>query len=266
MTDIDRFSRIRDSGVDPDWEAEHDFTALLGRLCTFIRTKVDHVRFGALCKAMPLDIVSAAHGFKTKFDDFRQAHLEQAMPNHKTASEMPPKRRLLWLKYLSAVVLLRPCFSMNEKVFDSLLPEFTCIVTTSEAMASSRQPPFHERHELNLDMGVIHPLFKVATKCRSPKIRRKAIGLLGITSSSEASWDAPAYKAYAERTMQMEEEGLDLNANDFDDLTPSVISEARRIHSLEIWPKGETSSTVTFRTRPDGIGTGWVDVTEIVTW
>lgn len=266
ITDIDRFSTIDDSGIDLDWEAEHQFTALLGRLCKFIRTEVDPIRLGNACKAMPLHIVTISHGFKNKLDDFRDAQLEHTMPDSKTSLQMQPKRRLLWLKYLSAIVLLRPCFSMEEKVFDGLLPEFSCIVTLSEAMASSRQPPFHKRHELNLDMGVIHPLFKVATKCRSPRVRRKAIALLGIAAGSEAVWDAPAYKACAERTMQREEEGLNLSEDDLDGLGPSIISETRRIHTLEMWPKGETSSTVTFRTRPDGLGTEWVDVTEVVTW
>ena len=266
VTDMDRFSSIDDNGIDLDWEAEHQFTTLLGRLCKFIRTEVDPVRLGNAYKAMPLHIITTSHGFQNKLDDFRDTHLEPTMPDKKTSLRMQPKRRLLWLKYLSGVVLLRPCFSMEEKVFDGLLPEFSCIVTLSEAMASSRQPPFHERHELNLDMGVIHPLFKVAIKCRSPRIRRKAIALLGIAASSEAVWDSPAYKAYAERTMQKEEEGLNLNEDDLDDLEPSVISESRRIHTLEMWPKDEKSSTVTFRTRPEGLGTEWVDVTEVITW
>ena len=266
VTDIDRFSSIGDNGIDLDWGAEHSFTALLGRLCKFIRTEVDPIRFDNVCKAMPPHIITTSHGFKNELEDFRDAHLEHTMPDSKSSLQMQPKRRLLWLKYLSAVVLLIPCFSMEEKVFDGLLPEFSCIVALSEAMAASHQPPFHQRQELNLDMGVIHPLFKVATKCRSPGTRRKAIALLGIAASSEAIWDAPAYKAYAERTMQREEDGLDLREDYLHDLEPTIISESRRIHTLEMWRKGETSSTVTFRTRPDGLGTEWVDVTEVVTW
>ena len=155
---------------------------------------------------------------------------------------------------------------MEEQVFDGLLPEFCSIVALVENMAQLRDQRSCQRHQLNLDMGLIHPLFKVAMKCRSPHIRRKAVDLLGTVANLEAGWDAPAFKAYAERTIQLEEEGLGLITPDFESLEPSIISESRRIHVLEIWPISETRSTVTFHKRPGGVGSDWIHIKENIAW
>ncbi len=266
VTDIDRFSSIGNNGIDLHWMGEHDFTALLGHLCLFIRTEVDHVRFSSTHKTLPLQIRATAQCFQNKLYHFRHAYLGHVLPDARASLRMIPKRRLLWLKYLAAIILLRPCFSMEEVAFDGLLPEFSSIVTLSETMAYLRDQHLYERHQLSLDMGLIHPLFKVATKCRSPHIRRQAIELLGTVASLEAAWDATAFRAYAERTMQLEEEGLDLSSADLKSLEPSIISESRRIHVLEIWPTHERRSTVAFHKRPNGAGTHWIDIIEAISW
>lgn len=266
VTDIGRFSSIGNNGIDFHWIGEHEFTALLGHLCFFIRSEVDDVRFGNPSKTIPLHIQATAQRFQEKLYHFRHVYLGHVLPDARASSRMTPKRGLLWLKYLAAIILLRPCFSMEERAFDGLLPEFSSIVALVESGAHLRDQPSHQRHQLNLDMGVIHPLFKVATKCRSPHVRRKAIALLGTVAGLEAGWDAPAFKVYAERTMKLEEEGLGLNLTECASLEPSIISESRRIHVLEIWPAGERCSTVTFRKRPNGVGTDWIDITENITW
>ncbi|KAH8653927.1 hypothetical protein BGZ60DRAFT_533025 [Tricladium varicosporioides] len=60
-----------------------------------------------------------------------------------------------------------------------------------------------------LDMGIIIPLYTVASQCQDPSIRRKAIALLRSTSRQEGLWNSLLVAKAAERIMEIEESILE---------------------------------------------------------
>lgn len=81
-----------------------------------------------------------------------------------------------------------------------------------EYMASHIKPSF------SADMGIVPPLYVVATKCRNPVIRRQAIQLLKSSSRREAMWDSNLSARIGSWIMDIEEE------EDLNTLTPAPSS------------------------------------------
>lgn len=75
--------------------------------------------------------------------------------------------------------------------------------------------PFHEEEHFShikasfaLDLGIVPPLFVVATKCRDRKLRREAIRLLMSSPRREGMWDSLLSGRAATWIMEIEEEDL----------------------------------------------------------
>lgn len=67
---------------------------------------------------------------------------------------------------------------------------------------SVRPPTF------SMDLGIIGPLYMVASQCRDPGIRRKAIALLRSASIQEGVWNSFLTAKVAEKVVEIEEAGL----------------------------------------------------------
>ena len=79
----------------------------------------------------------------------------------------------------------------------------------------------HIRASFALDLGIVPPLFVVATKCRDRKLRREAIALLMSSPRREGMWDSLLCGKVGEWIMEVEEEGM----RDFDTWDPVSASE-----------------------------------------
>jgi hypothetical protein len=66
----------------------------------------------------------------------------------------------------------------------------------------------HIKPSFALDLGIIPPLFVVATKCRDRKLRRDAIKLLMVSPRREGMWDSILSGRVAQWLMEIEEEGM----------------------------------------------------------
>lgn len=67
----------------------------------------------------------------------------------------------------------------------------------------------HIKPSFALDLGIIPPLFVVATKCRDRRLRREAISLLTSSHRREGMWDSRLCAGVGSWIMNVEEEGLD---------------------------------------------------------
>ena len=104
------------------------------------------------------------------------------------------------------------------------------------------------------DMEVVSPLYFVATKCRHPVIRRRAIKILEGSQRREGLWDSNVAAAIAKRSMEIEE--AKLSKLDGSELP----AEVDRIHSTQINSEVGTNPKkhdVTFYTKPKGIDGPW---------
>jgi len=81
-------------------------------------------------------------------------------------------------------------------------------------LASHQPGAYHEDGYLHikpsfaLDLGIVPPLFVVATKCRDRKLRREAIRLLLSSPRREGMWDSILSGRVAQWIMEIEEEDL----------------------------------------------------------
>ncbi|KKA27389.1 hypothetical protein TD95_000495 [Thielaviopsis punctulata] len=66
-------------------------------------------------------------------------------------------------------------------------------------------PAYHIKPSFSADLGIIPPLFVVATKCRHPITRRRAIQLLQCASRREGMWDSQLSALIGEYIMNLEE-------------------------------------------------------------
>ena len=66
----------------------------------------------------------------------------------------------------------------------------------------------HIKASYALDIGIVPPLFVVATKCRDRRLRREAIRLLMSSPRREGMWDSILCGKVAMWIMEVEEEGL----------------------------------------------------------
>jgi len=141
-------------------------------------------------------------------------------------------------------ILFLMTFSDSEMHFDNFIPAFKAIVDLArevvgdeERRAAAQRCPnpalCHHRHRdlldplngvdnvytahhikpsFSADMGIVPPLYVVATKCRDPQIRRQAIQLLRSSARREAMWDSELVARIGMWVLKVEEEGLDLGS------------------------------------------------------
>lgn len=133
-------------------------------------------------------------------------------------------------------VLFLMTFSDSEQHFDVFQPQFKTIVDLGlevvgdeERRAAEKRCPDprtchhhnaqepdifggqtymanHIKPSFSADLGIVPPLYVVATKCRSPVLRRQAIQLLRSSSRREGMWDSELTARIGTWIMDIEEE------------------------------------------------------------
>ncbi|UNI18989.1 hypothetical protein JDV02_005214 [Purpureocillium takamizusanense] len=78
----------------------------------------------------------------------------------------------------------------------------------------------HIKPSFSADMGIVPPLFVVATKCREPRVRRQAILLLRSSARREGMWDSELAANIGQWVMEVEE---------FDEMMPPGTMPTRPI-------------------------------------
>ncbi|KAI5865522.1 hypothetical protein GGS23DRAFT_559636 [Durotheca rogersii] len=141
---------------------------------------------------------------------------------------------VLKMNQIMGVILFYMTFSDTELQFDAYLRQFRDIVNLGmevvgdeERRAAARRCPnpqfchhqpiqadifggqYTARHikpSFSADLGIVPPLFVVATKCRDPLTRRQAIQLLRTSSRREGMWDSELAARIGSWVMEIEED------------------------------------------------------------
>ncbi|KAN0098227.1 hypothetical protein V8E51_013890 [Hyaloscypha variabilis] len=92
----------------------------------------------------------------------------------------------------------------------------------------------HIKASFALDLGIVPPLFVVATKCRDRKLRREAIRLLLSSPRREGMWDSILSGRVAQWIMEIEEEGLSHYEGPWGRAAMETVGEDRRVMVKEI--------------------------------
>ena len=119
----------------------------------------------------------------------------------------------LRLQIKTAVIMLKVCIDSGpECTFDNFNDDFEDMVSKVEEMTTAlaipeQRPLEDERTPFTMDLGLVHPLFFVACKCRDWGLRRRAVAQLK-RAGKEGVWEGPIVAALAKRIIELEEEGV----------------------------------------------------------
>ncbi|KAF4982050.1 hypothetical protein FDECE_17587 [Fusarium decemcellulare] len=178
--------------------------------------------------------------FKTQIESWCHAFESIYQSRHSPSVSPQEKAGIASLKMLATngQILYLMMFSDKESDFDAFLPQFQSmvdlgleIVGDEERRAALRDCPNpeqcqHQQHggwqnqgffpgatfsaphikpRFAADLGIIAPLFVVATKCRDPGTRRRAIQLLRSSARREGMWDSEMVAHISTWVMDLEE-------------------------------------------------------------
>ena len=154
------------------------------------------------------------------------------------ADGQPEVASHLLMYYHVSYIWLCTRLSPFQSAFDGFAYHFEQTVHHAEIYVNAMSK---EIAHFTFEVGAVPPLYFVATKCRVPSLRRKALRLLKRAPKKECIWGADTTAELAARLMTIEEEGLDLpdpylclrgiNMPVSDAALPA---ESKRIHNLEI--------------------------------
>ncbi|KAI0198989.1 hypothetical protein F4808DRAFT_462182 [Astrocystis sublimbata] len=169
---------------------------------------------------LPLELKQYGMGFETQMEAWSRAFdpiLASRMAPAKSTQEKTAIA-VLKMNQIMGRILFNMTFSDSESAFDQFLPYFREIVNLAmevigdeERRAATRRCPnldfcqhqpvhpdifggeYTARHikpSFSADLGIVPPLFVVATKCRDVLTRKQAIQLLRTSSRREGMWDS----------------------------------------------------------------------------
>ena len=152
----------------------------------------------------------------------------------------------LHMHQLVAMIMAETRLTEDQMAYDAYESTFHDIVTHAEKL--NCRPSNDDR--FNVHLGFLPPLFFVATRCRSPNIRRKAILLLHQSARRERTWDSCTAAQIAHRTMQIEE-GVDFFEHRGDIAQRTLPASTNRVMLKNAYFDNSTRRTVLqFRSYP----------------
>lgn len=258
--------RLMDHG-DPYRQAEDGLTTLMNRIFKFLRFTADHYRYRKP-GSIPLHILAEAQELETELHEFSKYIEPGLQAKHVPDEVLPEQIASLKIMYYLGTIIMATSLHAEETIYDQFVSEFGSLVDAAAEILSYRPQGVSatsKRKGFSLDMTVIYPLYMAAIKCRCPALRRRAIDTLRMAPRSEGAWEADVYVHIAERVIEMEEDGQDLQELATEPTEVLAIPEWRRVHSVDI-DIGDPGRPITFsmRRRLNGVDGNWDDTEESI--
>ncbi|GAB1730391.1 hypothetical protein NU195Hw_g1603t1 [Hortaea werneckii] len=144
------------------------------------------------------------HRLQEWLEMFRQTPIPKSpsRPTNKTESEASSN---LMMYYHVSYIWLNTRLATEQVVFDQYTDHFEETLRHGEnyVNVNAGQPPV-----FTFEVGAVPPLYFVATKCRIPSLRRRALRLLARAPRKEGMWGATSTGQLAARIIAVEEEGM----------------------------------------------------------
>jgi Fungal specific transcription factor domain len=164
------------------------------------------------------------------FSDWLGA-LEAFLQQSSTPLNAAERRGLLGLQFQIkvALIMLKMCIDCKpETTYDMFVTDFEDIVSRTEKLFQSlalidARPLDQEHTEFSMELGLVHPLFFVAVKCRDWNLRRRAIAQLR-KAGKEGVWEGPIMAVLAQKIMRLEEQGVTRG---------TLVPERNRFHEIK---------------------------------
>ncbi|TEA10663.1 Aspercryptin biosynthesis cluster-specific transcription regulator atnN [Colletotrichum sidae] len=187
---------------------------------------------------LPRSLKQYGMSFKNQLDAWSEAF--EYLLESRTAPGVSHQEKagiaVLKMFQIMSQILFLMTYSDSESQFDLFQPQFKAIVDLAsevvgdeERRAAVKRCPdpalcthrhghspdifggheyktFHIKASFSADLGIVPPLFVVATKCRHPVVRRQAIQLLSSSSRREGMWDSELTARIGQWVANIEEE------------------------------------------------------------
>ena len=114
---------------------------------------------------------------------------------------------ILEIQQITGSILASAGAFTQETIFDSFEHSFSRIVSLAFDLTTSSSEKLQDAESTfpSFDMGILPPLYFVASRCRHPLIRRQALHLLRKGPSQEGIWNKLMLSNIVERLMNLEE-------------------------------------------------------------
>ncbi|KAM0419027.1 hypothetical protein ACHAPT_012078 [Fusarium lateritium] len=124
---------------------------------------------------------------------------------------------MLRIFHTMATIMISTTLTPHECAFDKHTEQFASIIDQTLKMWNMNGfavgGPFEGHRSVTgprvtFDLGIISPLYYTAIKCRDPRHRRQAIGLLTVAPYREGIWSSVVVAKVARAVVDMEEDGF----------------------------------------------------------
>lgn len=155
---------------------------------------------------------------------------KQALDRFTSSAESPTieecTRKLLELYYYVSTVIIETYGAEHETIFDNFTDHFRTIVELAESVTESWKTESKDFNILfSFDLGITPPMFFVASRCRHPLIRRRAVDMMLHSPFYHGIWQDRYSGLCARRMIAIEEENVGLGVD-------HNVSEDRRIRKI----------------------------------
>lgn len=233
--------------IPEQFQSLHDariaWDTLVERMFRFTETLFSTTQNGPM-GILPATLRQYGLGFRNHIEAWSEAfeHILSSRSAPGVSSQEKAAIAVVKMSQIMGQILFLMTFSDSEAHFDAFQPQFKTLVDLGrevvgdeERRAAERRCPdprtcrHHRTHDSDIfggheytashikpsfsaDLGIVPPLYVVATKCRNPVIRRQAIQLLRSSSRREGMWDSELTARIGTWVMDIEEDdGADMS-------------------------------------------------------
>lgn len=164
----------------------------------------------------------------------------------------------LHLHLQTALLIFNTFGRHGEADFDAFHAEFTFILNLARSMIEFDAAKLSfQRDSLSPHLGVLPPLFLVATRCRDPAIRHEALDLLHGARVSERGWTSCIAHSIARFVVHQEERVLNrVSCPASDSASASTLQRRIRVSNIVLSTSSTDRATLVYEvfspdTRPD---------------
>lgn len=195
-------------------EAQHCWDFLMDRTLQYYRRALFDRKYPSAKSDTPSEIAQQYASYVAGLDEFEQAFQPILSSSISPEGEVLNQAAIVLITHLKATAItLSAVTTTSEMVYDSFMNEFRYIIQAAEKLTATCEanPSSINTSRFSFDIGLVPPLHVVATKCREPNIRRKAVELLFRNPRQEGMWDGRLSGRIGRWIMTCEEDGLDIS-------------------------------------------------------
>jgi hypothetical protein len=169
--------------------------------------------FGDSIPKIPDVVMKKIMKIETQHSRILQQWLDALNIFLKENTNLDPKdlRGALMLKilYISTTIIKAASLYNHDLEYDKYISDFERVITLAESLIKSQTTSIDKSTPLySFEMNILPPLHYCSTRCRDPKLRRRALALLEDSPRREGMWDSAMLAAIARYVMEEEEAGL----------------------------------------------------------